>query len=275
MIPKPAEKFLAEKEEAYREANSKNSYEFQHLLNLKARKKLRILERSPYILESPEFMFAPQEKGESEEEIKISKREKLQNTLKRFSESVGGLNFMDIPEVEKLFQDGILKYTFYKEIKAGDHFGDLGIIRDKPRSATIICKEDCSFGTLAVEDFKSIFAVVERRKFDKKLEFFKDYFIKRANEGDLVKFVYAFEKRKLVRNEILYHEGDKVNEVYLMKKGEVQVDSMKFLSFSTLFSSCIKPTTTQGTLEKRSCRKISSNLEKSCPWSKATKRRNE
>jgi len=222
LIPKTAEKFLADKDEAIHEANSKTSYDFSYLLQLKSKKKLKAFEKSPAIFESPEFSMT-----ESEDETKLTRKEKLQNTFKRFSECVGGLGFMDIPEVEKLFQDGILKYTVYKEIKSGDHFGDLGIIRDKPRSATIICKDDCSFGILLAEEFKSIFAVVERKKLDQKIEFFKEYFIKKVNEGDLVKFVYAFEKKKMGRNEILYREGDQIKEVFLIKTGEVQAFVLK------------------------------------------------
>lgn len=195
--------------------NNKNSFDFSYLLYLKSKNRLKNFEKN--YAESPELQL------ENEEESKISRREKLQNTLKKFSDLLGGLSFFDIHDVEKLFQDGVLKYTFYKEIKAGDHFGDLGIIRDKPRSATIICKDDCSFGILFSEEFKNIFSVVERKKFDEKIEFFKEFLLKKVNENDLVKFVYAFEKRKLIRNEILYKEGDKINAVYLIKKGEVQV----------------------------------------------------
>ena len=223
LIPKTAEKFLADKDELQREALSKTSYDFSYLLYLKSKKKLRNIDKTP-ISFNTNIESSPEINPDVEEDSpKISKKEKLHNTFKKFSECVGGVDFMDIPEVEKLFQDGILKYTFYKEIKAGDHFGDLGIIRDKPRSATIICKEDCSFGVLSADEFKGIFAVVERRKFDQKIDFFREYLIRKVNEGDLVKFVYAFEKKKMVRNEVLYREGDKLKEVYLIQKGEVQV----------------------------------------------------
>ena len=217
LIPKSAEKFIADKDEPNRENNSKNTYEFSYLLALKAKNKLKSIEKINY--DNPELPLPL----EIEEETKITRKEKLQNTLKRFSDCMGGISFFDIPDVEKLFQDGVLKYTFYKDIKAGEYFGDLGIIRDKPRSATIICKEDCSFGVLLGEDYKSIFAVVDRKKFDEKIDFFKNCFIRKVNENDLVKFVYAFEKRKLTRNEILYKEGDSIQSVFLIKKGEVQV----------------------------------------------------
>ena len=223
LIPKTAEKFIADKDELQRETLSKTSYDFSYLLYLKSKKKLRTMDKTPMFFNS-NMESSPELNPDLEEDSpKISKKDKLHNTLKKFSECVGGVDFMDIPEVEKLFQDGILKYTFYKEIKAGDHFGDLGIIRDKPRSATIICKEDCSFGVLSADEFKGIFAVVERKKFDQKIDFFREYLIRKVNEGDLVKFVYAFEKKKMVRNEVLYREGDKIKEIYLIQKGEVQV----------------------------------------------------
>lgn len=218
LIPKTAEKFLSDKDKE-ETCRDKNSYDFSYLINLKSKKKLKLFEKNLQISNE----YYSEGPIENEEENKITRKEKIQNTMKRFSELTGGLDFLEIQEVEKLFQDGILKYTFYREIKAGDHFGDLGIIRDKPRSATIICKENCSFGILKSEEFKSIFAVVERKKFDEKIDFFKKHLIRKSNENDLVKFSYAFEKRKSTRNEILYKEGDIVKEVFFIKKGEVQV----------------------------------------------------
>lgn len=213
MIPKTAEKFLYDKDDQSKDV--KNSYDFSYLLYLKSKNKLRNFEK----FQNENNDNTP----ELEEASQISRKEKLQNTLKKFSECLGGLSFFDIQDVEKLFQDGVLKYTYYKELKAGEHFGDLGIIRDKPRSATIICKDDCSFGILLSDEFKNIFSVVERKKFDEKIDFFRQFLLKKINENDMVKFVYAFEKRKMIRNEILYKEGEKINDVYLIKKGEVQV----------------------------------------------------
>ena len=99
----------------------------------------------------------------------------------------------------------------------------MAIIRDKSRSATIICKEDCDFAIIKAEEFRNIFNVVERRKLDEKLNFFKLFLMKKISDNELVKLVYAFQKRIFMRNEILFEEGQLATHVYFIKKGEVQV----------------------------------------------------
>ena len=39
---------------------------------------------------------------------------------------------------------------------AGDGFGELALLNDSPRLATIVCKEDSYFGTLNKEPFRAI-----------------------------------------------------------------------------------------------------------------------
>lgn len=58
-----------------------------------------------------------------------------------------------------LFDDKTQKnYFFYelKSIKTGDSFGQLALMENKPRSASIICKEDCHFAILDKEHFDGI-----------------------------------------------------------------------------------------------------------------------
>ena len=58
-----------------------------------------------------------------------------------------------------LFDDKTQRnYFFYelKTIKTGDSFGQLALMENKPRSASIICKEDCHFAILDKENFDGI-----------------------------------------------------------------------------------------------------------------------
>lgn len=44
----------------------------------------------------------------------------------------------------------------------GEHFGDLGLLIGKSRSATIVCKEDTEFAVLTKKDFKELLENAER-----------------------------------------------------------------------------------------------------------------
>ena len=51
------------------------------------------------------------------------------------------------------------KITYMQEVnvlKDGSHFGELALLNDAPRTATIICKEDCDFAVLFRKDFKDV-----------------------------------------------------------------------------------------------------------------------
>ena len=44
-------------------------------------------------------------------------------------------------------------------LRTGLYFGELALLNDTPRTATIICKEDTDFAVLDGEDFKSILGI--------------------------------------------------------------------------------------------------------------------
>ena len=54
-------------------------------------------------------------------------------------------------------------------------FGELGIIEDKPRSATIICLSNSYFATLTKEKYDDLLKKSEEFKLSQKYNFFKDY----------------------------------------------------------------------------------------------------
>lgn len=155
---------------------------------------------------------------------------KMRSEFAKIGELLGGVNPFELrtEQIEELFVDGVLKFTYYTSLKEGFSFGELGLLRGKARSATVICKEDCHLGVLMAEDYRNILAVVERKKLYNKLEFFKQYLVKGIAYDNLAKLAYAFEKKKLTRSEYLFKEGDVANEVFLIKKGEIQVIFMNF-----------------------------------------------
>ena len=50
--------------------------------------------------------------------------------------------------------------TNVKSLKAGESFGELALIDNKPRAATIICKENCHLAVLEKNHFNKILSFI-------------------------------------------------------------------------------------------------------------------
>lgn len=76
-------------------------------------------------------------------------------------------------EVEKEFEFTFLKSVI--KIGNGSGFGELALLNDKPRSATIITLVDTHFAVLEKEDFNKIMAKAMRNKFASQVQFLSKF----------------------------------------------------------------------------------------------------
>jgi hypothetical protein len=69
---------------------------------------------------------------------------------------------LSVNEKENLDKLELYKeYDWFSEVsklKSGDHFGDLAILDNKPRAATIKCINNCHFATLGHDDYQRVLA---------------------------------------------------------------------------------------------------------------------
>lgn len=49
-----------------------------------------------------------------------------------------------------------------KTLGTGAAFGELALITDQPRSATVVCKTQCSFAVLEKEDYQQILGTFDK-----------------------------------------------------------------------------------------------------------------
>ena len=90
---------------------------------------------------------------------------------------LGGINLKEIAEPSRYIEKGVLKYNFILTLGCGKMFGELGLLMKKPRAATILAKEDTEFAVLSANDFRKILEVVELKKIDDKVNFFKKFML--------------------------------------------------------------------------------------------------
>lgn len=175
--------------------------------------------------------FDDSENEEEEDNESDISPTKLRSELVKYTDLLGGIALTDLNmnNLEDIFVEGTLKFTYYSNLKEGSCFGELGLLRGKTRSATVLCKEDCHFAVMMAEDYKTIVAVIERKKIYNKFEFFKNFLVKGIAYDNLAKLAYSFDKKKYGRTEYVFKEGDSGNEVFLIKKGDIQVNFLLFI----------------------------------------------
>ena len=112
---------------------------------------------------------------------------------------------------------------------SGHIFGEVGLLMNKLRSASVICNSDCDFATLTADDYKSILEEVDRKDMESRLDFFVQHFFKGMQGEVAMRLCYMFKKSKFIKGNMIFKQGEKSNDLYLIKKGEVQVKFFLFI----------------------------------------------
>ena len=91
--------------------------------------------------------------------------------------------------------------TYLKTYKPGDFFGELALITNKPRAATIRCLQDCHFAVIQKEDYQKVLQKIEQKNLIKKIEFLHSLpFFKVWTRTSLNKIQYSLEQKNYIRN---------------------------------------------------------------------------
>eukprot|EP01017_Pseudomicrothorax_dubius_P034028 TRINITY_DN4617_c0_g1_i2.p1 TRINITY_DN4617_c0_g1~~TRINITY_DN4617_c0_g1_i2.p1 ORF type:complete len:745 (-),score=89.20 TRINITY_DN4617_c0_g1_i2:47-2281(-) len=110
-------------------------------------------------------------------------------------------------------------------LRAGESFGELALINNKPRSATITCKEDCHFAILEKEYYKDILKERQEKEIMSKLHFL--YSVKAFSKWNynLLRSVYLNSEptKDYKINQVVYVEGALGSTMYVIKEGQFKV----------------------------------------------------
>ena len=146
---------------------------------------------------------------------------------------------VDINFLEKIGE--IEEYSEIKVLSDGDSFGELALLSDTPRSATVRCKETSCFAVLSQKDYKKILrgdavkSIRERVDFLRKLQIFEE-----LSENNLRQLAYMLSEKSFRKQQVLYSENSSVDNIYFIKSGEfsmkvkTQLAHSKFIDPSSL-----------------------------------------
>jgi cAMP-dependent protein kinase regulator len=109
------------------------------------------------------------------------------------------------------------------ELQNGSAFGELALESDKPRAASIRCKQDSHFLYLEKVDYVALIAKLIQRRRENNVNFLQKLpALACCTRGTLTKLTYAFSEKVFNKGQIVYVEGQEAKEIFLIKKGEFE-----------------------------------------------------
>jgi CRP-like cAMP-binding protein len=89
--------------------------------------------------------------------------------------------------------DDVPWFVEHSKLAPGKTFGELALINDDKRKATIVTVTNCSFAVLSKEDYKKILGKIEMKKIQQKIEFLNTLpFMMHYNPRIIQKMHYCF-----------------------------------------------------------------------------------
>ena len=142
-------------------------------------------------------------------------------------------------KVNKEFENLDIEETFYNEIeeKMGEYgidfyFGDIALITNTRRNATVKAKKDCFLLTITSHDYNKAIIEFQKKQFSNEIEnFINSYSFFRNFESDkIVKLFNCFNKIELFNGDFLYKQNMDSKSIYIIYSGNFI--SYSFVSFS-------------------------------------------
>ena len=106
----------------------------------------------------------------------------------------------------------------------GNSFGELSIINEAPRAATVICESSqLIVAVFKKENYKKIFQKIQLRLIEEETKFFRNIsFVKNWSNQQIQKLVVSFAKKDFIRGQYVIKQGDLADMVYFIHSGDFE-----------------------------------------------------
>lgn len=106
----------------------------------------------------------------------------------------------------------------------GMAFGELALIKEQPRAASVLCEVDSHFAVLSKEDYLNIIGKIESQKLELFIEFLHDIPTFRLwTKKNLELLTYHLVKVPYKRKQVVYSVNSPPNFVYIVQEGEFEL----------------------------------------------------
>ena len=109
-------------------------------------------------------------------------------------------------------------------LRQGDCLGELALISNRPRAATVICREDTHFAVLTREHYQHILGSLQQDLISTKVSLIRKHpLFKTWNKDAVFQLSYYFKQRSMKGNQTLFTQGQQANEAFLVVNGEFKI----------------------------------------------------
>ena len=135
---------------------------------------------------------------------------------------LGGMNKTDFDTSLVFNESGLIKFDLVCRLKEGSMFGELALIYNQPRLATIISLCDADMATMDRRNFQRILGALSRQEDQKKIEFIEKEILKEKDYSSLAHTIgINFVKRTVQKNKTLFTQGEVPEKVFLIYSGQI------------------------------------------------------
>ncbi|EAR97535.2 cyclic nucleotide-binding domain protein (macronuclear) [Tetrahymena thermophila SB210] len=127
--------------------------------------------------------------------------------------------------IHSLFKSSIPNLKIIKLLSKGETFGEKSILsKFHKRTAYVQAKEDCHLIYLSKADYLNIIGNEKRQQIEKITDFLSEFkFLEGWQYHDIKQLSQNFYEDKFAKGEYVFKEGDKSQNIYIIKRGEISI----------------------------------------------------
>ena len=164
------------------------------------------------------------------EKVQLNKRLLRKSTIIDFSQDTVG--------------DGLGELVEIRVLGSGESFGELALLNNNPRSATVKCLTQCYFAVLSQRDYKKILRTDAEKTVKERVSVLKQILVfKHVSESSLKSLAYVLTEETYKKNQTVYVESAPADRIYIVKSGEFKLsikDNFPLLKHQSASSSLLK-----------------------------------
>ena len=144
--------------------------------------------------------------------------------------TISEFNFDDNSETQEMIEAKVLS--------AGESFGELALLNNSPRSATVKCLEQCYLAVIVQRDYKKILRSDAEKTVKERVEILKHLPIfNEVSETSLKCLGYLLTEASYKKGQVVYLENSNIDNIYFVKSGEFKLSIRDTVSKPKNFSS--------------------------------------